>query len=110
VSGNTVISVGVASRVKFTTQPTDEFAQQPTVKVQDAGGNVVTTDNVSSSLLTIATGGAGDLTCTANPKTAVSGVIAYTGCSMANAGTYTLTATVSGLAPDTSASFSSSGT
>jgi hypothetical protein len=108
-SGSVVITVGVASKVAFTTQPTDEFAVQPVVKVQDASGNTITTDSSSSVMLTIATGGAGNLTCTPNPKIAASGIATFSGCAMANAGTYTLTATVAGLATATSNSFSATG-
>ena len=95
------VSVGVASKLRFTLQPGGGsggvvWAAQPRVTVQDAFDNTVTT-SVASVTLAV-TGGTGTpgavLTCTANPKAAVAGVDSFAGCKINLAGTgYTLTAT-----------------
>jgi hypothetical protein len=98
VSSSFTISVGPASKLAFTTQPSGAvrniaFATQPFVTVQDAGGNTVTTSGPSVTLaITPPTGGA-VLTCTANPRSTSSGVAIFSGCRVNTAGTYTLTAT-----------------
>ena len=59
------------------------FTTQPTVKVEDAGGNTVTTDTHAVSLAR--TAGAGTLSgCT---STTIAGVAAFTGCTLDTAGT-----------------------
>jgi hypothetical protein len=74
------------------------------VTVQDAGGNTVTTSTAPVTL-TITTPAGAILTCTANPKNAAAGVDAFAGCKIDTAGTYTLTATASGVTAATSNSF-----
>jgi trimeric autotransporter adhesin len=109
------ITLGPAAQLAFTVQPsastvaTDVFAQQPTVTVQDAGGNTVTTSSASITLaITSGTGATGAaLTCTANPKNASSGVDAFAGCKIDTGSNslYTLTATSGGLTSAVSNSF-----
>jgi hypothetical protein len=100
------ITTGTATQLAFTTEPSSSanggsaFAQQPVVTVQDAGGNTVTSSGASITLaITSGTGTSGAaLGCTANPKSASSGVDTFAGCEINLAGTgYTLTATSSGL-------------
>jgi hypothetical protein len=110
VSASFTISVGPASKLAFTTQPSGAahniaFATQPVVAVQDAGGNTVTTSGPSVTLaLTPPTGGA-VLTCTTNPRSTSSGLAIFAGCRVNLAGTYTLTATSGTLAVTVSNTF-----
>ena len=107
------ISAGAAAQLAVTTSPAGAtggtaFSTQPTVTVQDAEGNTVTTDTSTVALAitaaTPATGGPGTLTCT--PTAATNGVAAFTGCSIDTAGTaYQLTATDDALTPADSAAF-----
>lgn len=102
----------VASRLAFTTQPSDGTAgqplpTQPVVAVQSATGVTITTDN--STVVTLAISGSATLTCDGGlSKTVTAGVAAFTGCRITPAGTgYTLTATSSpALTPATSTTFS----
>jgi hypothetical protein len=109
-SSSLTISVGAAAKLAFTQQPggavaATAFGTQPKVAVEDAGGNVVTT-NSSSVTLAIGTG-SGTLTCTTNPVTASSGVATFAGCKISAGGAgYTLKATDGTLTLTTSASFS----
>jgi trimeric autotransporter adhesin len=109
-SSSLTISVGAAAKLAFTQQPggavaATAFGTQPKVAVEDAGGNIVTT-NSSSVTLAIGTG-SGTLTCTTNPVTASSGVATFAGCKISAGGAgYTLKATDGTLTLTTSASFS----
>jgi len=112
VSGSFTISTGSATKLFFTTSPTDTlinavFASQPVVAVQDAGGNTVTSSNASVTLSI--TSGGGTLTCTQNTKSASSGVVAFAGCKINTAATYTLTANATGLSAAVSNSFNITG-
>jgi trimeric autotransporter adhesin len=103
------ISVGPAAKLAFTVSPTDSFAggafySQPAVAVQDAGGNTVSTNTSSVTLVITAPQGA-SLVCSSNPKPASSGNATFTGCAIDNAGTYTLTASDGLLASALSAQF-----
>jgi hypothetical protein len=111
VSSDFNITVGTATQLVFTTQPSGGSAAtawptQPVVSVEDAGGNIVTT---SAAPVTLAIGtnpGVGALSCTANPQSAVSGVATFAGCNINLVGNgYTLTATSSGLTSATSSGF-----
>jgi len=108
--GSLSITVGAAAKVAFTTSPSDSptntpFPVQPVVKVQDLGGNTVTTDTTSVTL-TITTPAGAILNCTgANPLPTVNGVAAFTGCSINLENTYSLHAADLTLTPDTSAAF-----
>jgi hypothetical protein len=107
-SGNLTITVGAATQVVFTTQPGGGtsgavWAVQPVVTVEDSGGNTVTS---SSASITLAINtGTGTLFCPTNPTAASSGVATFSGCRIFGSGTYTLNATASGLATDTSDPF-----
>jgi hypothetical protein len=112
-SSNVVITVGVANKLAFTTQPIGGVAEgvalgtQPVVKVQDAYGNAVTTDSGSVTLAIASGPAAGALSCTATTVTAVAGTATFANCKVtgtAAAGTYTLAATRAGLATGTSSS------
>ncbi|MFZ5854603.1 MAG: hypothetical protein ACOYXS_08910 [Chloroflexota bacterium] len=110
------VTVGAATKLGFTTQPsnatvTQPFTTQPVVAVQDAGGNTVTTGVNSTAMITLSLGsnpGGGTLTCTGgNSKAAVAGVASFAGCTIDKTGTgYTLVATASGLTAATSTAFS----
>ena len=107
------ITVGTASQLAFTTNPSNStigtaFATQPVVTVRDAGGNTVTTSTASVTL-TLTTPAGATLTCTTNPQAASAGVDTFAGCAVNNSGTYTLTAVASGLSSATSTSFTISG-
>ncbi|MEO5708909.1 MAG: fibronectin type III domain-containing protein, partial [Nocardioidaceae bacterium] len=106
-SATFTVAAGAATRLTFTTQPSTStvsqvaFAAQPAVTVLDAGGNTVATATDSVSLALTTPGGA-TLTCTLNPKTPTSGVVGFAGCKVDLVGSYTLTASASGLTPVTS--------
>ncbi|MEO5851133.1 MAG: hypothetical protein ABIQ15_01350 [Nocardioides sp.] len=107
-STSLTITVGIAAKLGFTTQPSGGTSQvlmvtQPVVAIQDAGGNTVT-GNTSSVTLTLTTPGGATLTCTTNPKAAVAGVATFAGCKVDKAATYTLTATATSLTSATSSS------
>ena len=100
------ISVGPATRLAFVNQPGGgtagaTWSSQPSVVVQDAGGNTVTASPVAVTL----TPSAASVTCTANPATTSSGIATFSGCSMTKAGSFTLTAASGALTSSTSASF-----
>lgn len=98
------VTAGPAAKLAFTRQPSatatagSALATQPVVAVQDAYGNMVTTDTSAVSVASVGSG----LTCTANPVDAVAGVVTFTGCAMTAAGSWQLTATSGALDPATS--------
>ncbi len=106
------ITIGPANQLAFTTQPgggqnAATWAGQPVVKVEDAGGNAVTTATSQISLTIASQPGTGAaITCTNNPVVATAGVAAFSGCQLVGtAGSYTLAASSPGLVNGTSASF-----
>jgi signal peptidase I len=108
-SASFTISAGPAARVAFTASPSNTtsataFATQPVVTVLDTFGNTITT-NTAAVALSLTTPNGATLTCTANPKNAVAGVATYAGCRVDKVGSYTLTATSSGLTSAVSSSF-----
>jgi len=112
-SNNVVINVGTANKLVFTTQPVGgvaegvAFATQPVVTVQDFYGNTVTTDTGNVALTKASGPTAGALSCTATTVAAVAGVATFAGCQFAGtaaAGSYTLSATRTGLTSGTSSS------
>ncbi len=115
-SSSFAVTVGPATKVTFTTQPTtatvaQTFPTAPVVSIQDAGGNTVTTGVSSTATVTLALGsnpGGGTLTCSGGlTKAAVAGVATFTGCAIDRAGSpYTLVASSVGLASATSSPFS----
>jgi hypothetical protein len=107
------LTAGPAAKLGFIQQPSGgtggvAWATQPKVAIQDALGNTITTSTASVTLaITSGTGTSGAvLTCTANPKAAVSGIASFAACKIDRAGTgYTLTATATGLTGATSNAF-----
>jgi trimeric autotransporter adhesin len=96
-------TAGSADKLVFTTQPVagqsgSALSTQPVVKVEDHGGNVVT-----SSSRTIMLSSTGTLSGCSN-LTAVSGVVNVTGCTFSGAAgtSYTLTASSPGISAATS--------
>ena len=103
---------GSATRLVFTTPTTgvasssasSSFSVQPVVSVEDSGGNVVTNASVS---VTLSISAGETLNCSSgDSKTSRRGVASFSGCAgSAYASGVTLTASGSGLASATSASF-----
>lgn len=109
VSTSFTITIGPAAKLGFTSNPPNTvyntaFAVQPVVAIQDAGGNTVTTSTAPVTL-TITTPAGATLSCSTNPVTTVSGVAGFAGCQIDKTGTYTLTATSSGLGTGLSTTF-----
>jgi putative cell wall-binding protein len=106
---------GPASKLAFTTGPLNAPAAGPqtiAVSVEDASGNVVSTDSGRTVTLAIGTNpGGGTLSCTSTLSVAdVGGVATFTGCAITTAGSgYTLVATASPLTSATSAPFTVTG-
>ena len=103
---------GPAYKLAFTTAPSSTagagvaFTTQPVVSVEDSSGRLVSADSSATVTLSITSGSnSATLSCKANPVTTNSGVAAYAGCSINLTGTYTLTASVSGLVSAVSNSF-----
>ncbi len=97
------IAVGAIAQLVFSKEPSGTtasntpFAQQPQVSVEDAGGNVVTTDNTSSVTLDLtrpSTPGGAIVLCSTNTTIVTAGVGTFTGCRVDLAGNYSLTADV----------------
>jgi hypothetical protein len=107
------VTADTPTQLAFTTQPGGgasgtAWSAQPKVSVEDSGGNVVTGSTSSVTLAIASQPGTGaTLSCAANPVTATAGVASFSGCKITGqAGSYTLTATTSGLTSATSATFS----
>ncbi len=106
-------TIGAASRLEFTVQPSGAtvgaaWTSQPKVAVVDTYGNTVTSSIASVTLaITAGTGTSGSaLTCTANPKAAASGLATFAGCKIDTlGGGYTLTASAVGLTDAVSSTF-----
>lgn len=116
VSASFTITHGTATKLAFQTQPGDapegsSLAPQPAVVIQDVDGNPVKTGTGATKSVTITklTGPAtGVFACTTNPRTASTGVATFSGCRVTGdngAGTYTISATSSGLSSVTSDPF-----
>jgi hypothetical protein len=118
-SSNISIVAGAATKLAFTTQPVgaasgSNFATQPVVSVEDANGNLVSSGTNSNASITLAIAtqpaAGATFTCTTNPVTASAGVATFAGCKITGlGGSYTLSATASGLGTATSNSCSISG-
>ena len=97
-SGPFNITVGPPAQHVFTTSPGtnvagDKFAAQPVVAIEDAGGNVVTTDTNTVALTIGVNPGNGTLSGCSTSK-ASGGITTFSACSINNVGNgYTLTAT-----------------
>jgi signal peptidase I len=108
-SASFTVTAGPAARLSFTSSPSNSisstaFSAQPVVAVLDAFGN--STTSVAPVSLTISAPAGASLACASNPTGAVSGVAVFSGCRIDRAGSYTLTATSTGIAPAVSGSFS----
>jgi RHS repeat-associated protein len=103
-SNSFTISAGTASKLVFTTPPTNGTEGSPlaavVVKVEDAGGNVVTGSTASITISSTPTGVGGTTT-----VAAVGGVATFSNLVFTATGSYTLTAASSGLTSATSNSF-----
>jgi Bacterial Ig-like domain (group 1)/Calcineurin-like phosphoesterase len=104
------IAVGSATKLGFSVEPSSGQAGAAItpavqVSVRDAGGNLVSTATNSITLAIGANPGAGTLSGT-NPVAAASGIAQFANLTISKSGVgYTLVATASGLAPDTSTAF-----
>jgi hypothetical protein len=108
VSSSVAITPGTASQIAFATQPITAASGATltafTAQVEDANGNVVTTDT-SKIKIAILSGPDGASGTGTSQQTAVAGVSTFGDFSFTTAGTYTLTATDGSLTAATSASF-----
>lgn len=100
VSTSFTVTVGPAAKLAFTAQPGSAamdtpFAAQPVLAILDAGGNTVNSTAAVTLALTSAAGAS--LACTSNPRSAVAGTATFAGCKISKPGSYTLTATASGI-------------
>ncbi|MBV8721208.1 MAG: hypothetical protein JO277_03600, partial [Candidatus Eremiobacteraeota bacterium] len=106
------VNVGSPAQLVFTQQPSasatggTNFAQQPVVAIEDAGGNVTSDTSQVTLAITGGTGSTGAvLSCTTNPLAGASGSASFAGCQIDRPGTgYTLTATDGGLTSAVSSS------
>ena len=102
------ITVGAANKLTFSTQPTSAVAgvaisPAVTVRIEDAFGNVVTTSGATVGVAFTTPGGA---TLSGTSSVAASGGVAtFSTLSVNKTGSYTLTATSTGLLDATSSSF-----
>lgn len=108
VSSSFTITPGAAAQLAFSTTPAVSaagavFGTQPVVTIEDGSGNTVTSSSASVTL-TLTTPAGATLSCPVNPRAGVAGVVAFSGCSINKAGSYTLTAAASGLTAAVSAS------
>lgn len=114
-TANFAVTVGAASKLAITTQPspgevsTVALVQQPVVKIEDSGGNVVTSVSTGTVAATASTGCT--ITSGGTSNTVSSGVATFTGLTMTgSSGTScTLTFSYSTLSTVTSASILMSG-
>ncbi|MFC5501329.1 S26 family signal peptidase [Lysinimonas soli] len=112
ISTNFTVAVGPANKLVFSVSPTatqanTTFVTTPVVTVTDAGGNTVASTASISVSLTTAQGAT--LTCGTNPKNATAGQVSFPGCRINRTGTYTLTASSSGLLAGVSSGFTITG-
>jgi hypothetical protein len=106
------VSAGQPAELLFSTSPSQNtvagvnFSTQPVVSVEDAYGNVVTSDSSTVTLsITPGTGTSGAVVSSC-VGTETNGLVGFTGCSISTAGTgYTLTATDGSLIAAVSSTF-----
>ncbi len=109
-SGAFSVTAGGAYQLKFSSQPTNTTAGQPispalTVRVEDAGGNLVTAGSANITLAIGTNPGGGTLSGTTTVAT-VNGIASFNDLSIDKAGSgYTLVATSGTLGSDTSGTF-----
>ena len=110
--GRGVWELATPSKLAFTTEPPQSavvgsnFTAQ--VSIEDASGNVVTSDNtdqVTLAITALAEASGAKLSCASNPVTVTSGVASFSCSINVAAGGYTLTASSGSLASATSSSF-----
>ncbi len=105
------ITLGAAAQLGFSSQPGggangSTWSTQPAVSIEDVGGNPVSTAT-GSITLAVGTNPGGTLACTTNPLNTSGGTASFAGCKITGkAGTYTLTASATGLIQATSSTFS----
>ena len=105
------VNAAAANRLSFSAAPGNSaagtpFSTQPVVVVQDQYGNTVSGSTASITLAIQTNPGGGTLTCTANPKAAVSGTATFAGCSINKVGSgYRLSAAAAGLTGATTGTF-----
>lgn len=96
-----VVRPGPAARLSFAPAPSANavagvsFAVQPSVRIEDALGNLV--DDATASVTLSISGSSGQLGCVANPVNAVAGIASFTGCSIDRAGLFVMDAATSGI-------------
>ncbi|MGC2169139.1 MAG: hypothetical protein WA580_08570, partial [Acidimicrobiales bacterium] len=107
----TPTAAGTPTQLVFLTQPVggaagSPFTTQPVVAVEDAGGNIV---NTSAETISLAASGGTLSSCSQLQST--SGLVNVQGCTFGglDTGSYTLTASASGLTSATSTNFAPSG-
>ena len=108
-----VVTPGAAAQLAFVVQPgnstmSSTLSPEPVVAVEDASGNIVTTDLSPVTLtITSGTGTSGASLSASCSGTEFYGVVTFSGCEIATSGSgYTLTATDSNLTSAISNSFS----
>ena len=109
-SGSFTVGAGAAAQLAFITEPASSssgtvWGVQPTVAVEDAFGNTVSSSSAPVELTIDAPpAGSATLTCSTDPEEASGGVAGFTQCEITTttSGDYTLAATSSGLGSATS--------
>ena len=107
VSSTITVSTGTATQLVITTEPSSTansgaaLATQPVVKVEDSGGNVVTSVNTGSASASIASGSGGSIAAGGTSGTFSSGVATFSALALngVNGNVYTLTFTGDGFTP-----------
>ncbi|MBC7442147.1 MAG: hypothetical protein H7311_06455 [Ramlibacter sp.] len=104
------VTVSTPTQLAFQSQPSSSasgaiFTTQPSVVIQNSSGGTTTTSTSPVTLSITGSPVGATLTCTQNPRPAVSGIAAFSGCQIDKAGTYQLTATSAGLTAALSNSF-----
>ncbi len=109
VGNNWVAAVAtVPAKLVFTKNPSNStggvaFGIQPAVTIQTAGGGATT--STAAVTLAITTPAGATLSCTANPRSAISGTAQFSGCRIDLVGIYRLTASSPGLSSAVSTAF-----
>ena len=111
---------GSAAKLAFSVSPTAStsggaLTTQPVVWVEDSSGDLVTTasNSITLAIGTQPTSGATFSSCSQNPRNATNGIATFSGCKITNAsgeqGSYTLSASSSGLTTTSSSPFTVAG-
>lgn len=110
VMGNSITFTQVARQLSFSTEPAcstscaslSNLTTQPVVRVLDRVGNLMTSDNTTAVTVALTTANGATLN-GVTTVTAVAGVATFAGLDVDLAGSYTMTATATGLSSATSA-------